>query len=506
MGFKTRVAILIIFAWAAPISMILLYAYGAFQMAITDDINENFINRTVNSTVVPAERINRAITLSRKASADKYLETLQKAYEKGQINGVKLNREIAGYLTQTYYNQKEIEMAIVELNSTREHYFLNTGAAGNSAAYSRAREKILFLSNYSEAYISFYIDENFDAYLFRNLIIIENSRFKKIGVMVLKLRKEYIFESPLREFKSGESFTFSINGLELPIVKSEDTGLTAASLGFGKSEKSAYYAGKIKTSDYILIYRAVSPNDVLYKELQDFRDYSLTVSFAVAPAILALAVLIINNVYRSEVAARDAKIASLLARINPHFLNNTFEITNWQIRLGNYESAEKMIESLAALFNAAMNRESSATTTLSSELEYCDAYLYIIKMRYGDKLEIIKDANPETLNRRVPALIIQPLLENAVKHGIEPAGGGRINLSIFLRENKIFINVTNDGKQISEAGVKNIEKLLSGKDRGFSMGLLNVQERLKLIYGKKSFIKISSENGLTLATICVPIN
>jgi sensor histidine kinase YesM len=127
-------------------------------------------------------------------------------------------------------------------------------------------------------------------------------------------------------------------------------------------------------------------------------------------------------------------------------------------------------------------------------------------MRYGEKLDIIKEIDPGALNRRIPALIIQPLLENAVKHGIEPTGGGNINLSASVRENKIFINVSNDGKQLSEAGVKNIEKLLSGKEQGFSMGLLNVRERLKLIYGKKSFIKISSENGLTLATICVPIN
>ena len=505
MGFKTRIAALIIFAWAAPISLILIYAYGAFQMAITDDINENFINKTVNSTVAPTERINRAIGLSRKATTDKYLETLVKTYERGQIGSVKLNREIAGYLTQTYYNQKEIEMAVVELNSPREYYFLNLGAAGNSADYLRAREKILRRSDYSDAYIGFFIDENYDAYLFRNLIIIENSKFKKTGVLILKLRKEYIFESVTKEFKSGESFFISLNGLAFPVVKSGDA-VFAGGLGLGKSERNTFFAGRIKTSDYTLIYRAVSPDEVLYKELEDFRDYSLTVSFVIAPVILTLAVLVINNVYKSEVAARDAKIASLLAQINPHFLNNTLEITNWQIRLGNYESAEKMIESLAALFNAAMNRESSATTLLSSELEYCEAYLYIIKMRYGDKLEITKEIAPEAMNRRIPALIIQPLLENAVKHGIEPAGGGKINLSVRLRENKIFIKVTNDGKPISEAGLKNIEKLLSGKERGFSMGLANVRERLNLIYGKKSFIKISSENGLTLAAICVPMN
>jgi LytS/YehU family sensor histidine kinase len=315
----------------------------------------------------------------------------------------------------------------------------------------------------------------------------------------------------MREFKSGESFFVRLGGFvegsEFPVIKNGAAFEIPDKSGLGKTGGSTYYAGRIKTSDYFLDYCAVAPNEVLYKELQDFRDYSLTVSFVIAPVILALAVLVINNVYKSEVAARDAKIMSLLAQMNPHFLNNTLEITNWQIRLGNYESAEKMIESLAALFNASMNRDSCAEPLLSAELEYCDAYLYIIKMRYGDKLIIEKNVDSSLLNFRTPALIIQPLLENAIKHGIEGAGGGCVKLSVFRRDNKIYIEVANDGEQLSNERLKSIGKLLSGKEQeGFSMGLRNVNERLKLIYGKKSFIKISSENGITLATICIPIS
>ncbi len=123
---------------------------------------------------------------------------------------------------------------------------------------------------------------------------------------------------------------------------------------------------------------------------------------------------------KEQLALADARIDALQSQINPHFLNNTLEIINWEARMSGAQSVSAMIEALSVLLSGAMARDGESMVYISEELKYLDSYLYIISARLGQRLRVVKDVDAALLSRRVPRLIMQPLVENAVEHGVLP--------------------------------------------------------------------------------------
>ena len=98
-----------------------------------------------------------------------------------------------------------------------------------------------------------------------------------------------------------------------------------------------------------------------------------------------------DHIYEEEIALRDARIMALQSHINPHFMNNTLEIINWEARLGGNEKVSRMIEALATLMDAAMDRKKRTLVPLSEEMIYVNAYLYINSARFGKRLTVVKE-------------------------------------------------------------------------------------------------------------------
>lgn len=220
-----------------------------------------------------------------------------------------------------------------------------------------------------------------------------------------------------------------------------------------------------------------------------------------------------NYAYDEKLARKDAKILALQAQINPHFLNNTLEIMNWQARMAGDETISKMIEALGTVLDYHMDREDKRLIRLSEELRCADAYFYIISMRFGKRLVVEKEIDEELLQSMVPQLILQPILENAVVHGIETVSTGVITLKIYHDDIKIYIEIINTGKPMSEEDKERINKILSNDPDAIkpvpgkhaSLGIRNVNERIKLIYGKKYGLTIEPiEEGKTRSLICIP--
>lgn len=218
-----------------------------------------------------------------------------------------------------------------------------------------------------------------------------------------------------------------------------------------------------------------------------------------------------EQIYVEELELKDAQIMALQSQINPHFLNNTLEIINWDCRLAGNIKASSMIEALSVMLNATMNRKKQNMIPLSEELSYVDAYLLIIQQRFGTRLQIKKNIDHSILWVEVPRLIIQPIIENAVEHGMDPKNRGRVNLDIYAVENKVHIDVTNNGV-MTDADRKKIKELLSAdfKEEGAkstSLGIRNVNRRLKIIYGEECGLTITSnEEGFTVSTIIIDMN
>jgi two-component system sensor histidine kinase YesM len=217
--------------------------------------------------------------------------------------------------------------------------------------------------------------------------------------------------------------------------------------------------------------------------------------------------------YDENLARKDAKILALQAQINPHFLNNTLEMMNWQARISGDITVSKMIEALSTVLDYRLDRANTRLIHLTEELRCADAYIYIISMRFGQRLKIEKHIDETILQTEVPRLILQPILENAVVHGVEHVQSGIIKLHIYHDNEKIYLRVVNTGKPMGEEEKERINAILSGdaekesKEKGYhiSLGIRNVNERIKLIYGEGYGLTIqANEESEIESTIVIP--
>jgi two-component system sensor histidine kinase YesM len=216
-----------------------------------------------------------------------------------------------------------------------------------------------------------------------------------------------------------------------------------------------------------------------------------------------------EKIYLEELALKDANIKALQSQINPHFLNNTMEIINWEARMGGNEKVCQMIQALATMLGATMNRKKRRYVPLSEEMEYVEAYLYIIQQRLGGRLQVEKQIDETLLKVEVPMLIVQPVVENAVEHGVKMSKTGQIKIQVYQDGETLFIKVTNSGA-LSDKDKSRIKYLLSGEqldnEKG-SLGIYNVNRRLKIIFGESSGLTIeSTEDGNTCSTLRIALN
>ncbi len=222
-----------------------------------------------------------------------------------------------------------------------------------------------------------------------------------------------------------------------------------------------------------------------------------------------------DYVYDEKLARKDAQIQALQAQINPHFLNNTLEMMNWQARMSDDPVISKMIEALGTVLDYRMNRADVKEIHLAEELQCTDAYFYIMSMRFGQRLYIEKEIDESLLDIFVPPLILQPIVENAIVHGIETVKNGSILVKVYHEGDKVYLQVQNSGKKISEEEMERIQLLLEGNDeviptrqgKHTSIGIRNVNLRIKLVYGNEYGLRIEqNEDGITVSTIVIPYN
>lgn len=220
-----------------------------------------------------------------------------------------------------------------------------------------------------------------------------------------------------------------------------------------------------------------------------------------------------DSFYTEKLARKDAQISALQAQINPHFLNNTLEMMNWQARMNEDTVVSRMIESLGTVLDYRMNRANVKEIPLWEELRCIDAYFYIMSMRFGQRLQIEKEIDEDLNQRMVPPLILQPLVENAVVHGVEAVKNASIKVCVYQKEGRVFVEVRNTGKRLTDRELGRIQGILKGdedkipKGQGMhtSIGIRNVNRRIQLVYGEEYGLTIRQEEGnLTISTIVLP--
>ena len=219
---------------------------------------------------------------------------------------------------------------------------------------------------------------------------------------------------------------------------------------------------------------------------------------------VAIALKVLNNVrieMKLEQQARlllQARMEALQSQINPHFLFNTLNSVASLVRR-DPDSAREMIVKLGNILRRLL-RKGDSFVPLREEFEFLDDYLDIEVARFGrDKLKVVKELEPASLDHLVPSMILQPLVENAVKHGFaSKVDGGSIYIRSRCADHRIVIEVEDDGVGMSEAG--------ASASSGTGIGMVNVTERLQVVYGDAAEITIESQPGSgTLVRLVLPI-
>lgn len=219
-----------------------------------------------------------------------------------------------------------------------------------------------------------------------------------------------------------------------------------------------------------------------------------------------------DKIYLEEIALRDAKIMALQSQINPHFLNNTLEAINWEARLNGNHKVSGMIEALSTMLEATMNRKEAQFHSMAEEMAYADAYLYITAQRFGARFKCTKQIDERLLTLQVPRLIVQPIVENAVEHGMDIATQGRLEIRLFEREDGYLCIEVEDNGHLTKEDRKRIDRILSqdaelANEKRVSLGIRNVDQRLKMIYGPDCGLFISgNEAECTVSTILLKMD
>jgi two-component system LytT family sensor kinase len=195
---------------------------------------------------------------------------------------------------------------------------------------------------------------------------------------------------------------------------------------------------------------------------------------------------------RLESLVKETELKMLRSQINPHFLFNSLNSIS-SLTVTDPEKARMMVVKLSDFMRYALSRKDEQPVSLESELENIRLYIDIEKVRFGDKLITDEHIEPECFDFKLPVMILQPLYENAVKHGVyESIETVRIFTQAKIIEGYIEINIRNNYDSAPTLR------------KGTGTGLLNVTRRLELFYGNKASIKTSKENGIYTVILYLP--
>jgi two-component system, sensor histidine kinase YesM len=215
---------------------------------------------------------------------------------------------------------------------------------------------------------------------------------------------------------------------------------------------------------------------------------------------------LMHQVYLVKIKQREAELNTLQAQINPHFLYNTLNTIYWMSRMENAMETSQLIQAFSKLFRLSLN-QGKEFTTVRNELMHLDHYILIQKKRYEGLIIFSVTAAEETLDFSVIKLILQPLVENAIYHGIEPKGtNGEIQIRIYRDNDLLIYEIEDNGAGTDESKILELLEIPYEQKSNFGFALKNVNDRLKLYYGASYGLTFKSTPGIgTIVTVKQPV-
>ena len=216
---------------------------------------------------------------------------------------------------------------------------------------------------------------------------------------------------------------------------------------------------------------------------------------------------LIQTTNQQQLLLQKTELNSLRMQINPHFIYNTLESIKWIAYMNDNKEIVIMVKALGDFMRS--NISGPEFITIEKELENIHCYLTIQKFRYNDKLDVRIDIPPDLYHAKIPKLLIQPLIENSIVHGLEQkAGDGKIIIKGIREQEDVIIDIIDNGIGFSKLSLENLDlDFISPEDtrKNGGLGMKNVHQRIKMYYGESYGLSVTSEYGIrTCVRIRIP--
>ncbi|WP_251552282.1 cache domain-containing sensor histidine kinase [Neobacillus muris] len=381
------------------------------------------------------------------------------------------------------------------------------------------------------------------------LVIAEATKDARLGktgyLMVIDEKGENIYSPakkliehfPLQWVSKGESGTFikQVNGSKTQFIYRKSPFTNWITVGVFPTDEAVFEIREINfyvicfvffvclfgvTASYYLSNSMSRPIGQLMSFMQKAESGDLTVRYSEDRRdelgmlgrsfnhMLAQINKLISLTEKQERQKREAELRSLQEHIKPHFLYNTLDTINWMARKHGAEDVADLVGSLSRLFRIGLN-QGRDNIPLSEEIEHIHSYLKIQKARYKDKLNYTLDVDEHLHQASMPKLVLQPIVENAIYHGIkERRGPGHILIEAKEWMGNLRIRVIDDGKGMPKEKLAELQRNLAAPESGTNLGygMRNTQTRIKYTCGEPYGLSIESEEGKgTTVAILLPL-
>ena len=547
---RVQIMVLLVLCYLIPVLILSVFIQGALIPAVQKKTESALTAEVEHAWVQTVGRIDEAIALSRDAIYDGELAAVYENRRTGGLTDAEFLRQSRSYIDRKYSRNGLFAFAAYfPLDDPGQFMYTRSGYDGAVLFRATGMEKARAMGDALDTRAGF-LETDGGLYLVRNLV---NLRMERYGMLVLGLEKKTLL-SPLLELGSAWQ-----GQVRISLNDTGDTGTDWDSLPPGMTEKD----GEIRFvrqagGDYTLRMLLTLSRRQQYREVYQFRQLALGLEALLIPVLALLAWYVqrrivrpitllynasrrigegewgvtvpmhggdelgelgsafssmslriqhlIDRTYKEELEAKNAQIQALQSRINPHFINNALEAINWQARIEGSAAVPSMVNALSVLLGASMARQDRHVVSLREEMKVAEAYIFFIRQRFGEDLTVRQDVEEAALDCPVPLLTVQPVLENAVEHGIAPAGGGEIGIACRRFDACVRLEISNTGRGIGPEDRRKIDAALRGETAsGAHLGLANIASRLKLIYGGRAAIGVFSDGeNRTVVRIDVP--
>mgnify|MGYP002549872132 CR=1 FL=1 len=211
---------------------------------------------------------------------------------------------------------------------------------------------------------------------------------------------------------------------------------------------------------------------------------------------------LIQKVYEGTIRKKEAELKALQAQINPHFIYNTLFSVKCLVSLGENDTAERMLENFTAMLRTILGQKDEMIS-LQEELVILHQYFVVLQCKYGDEILLDVDIPEDLLKQRVLKFVLQPIVENSIFHGLEPAGSkGHVVVRAWERGARLYLSVEDDGAGMDCNRLKEVQGTI-GSDNSTMVGINNTVKRIKLHFGAQYGVEISSEKDVGTKVVLI---